>query len=228
MYTPCPSNKFCKGSDGSCFASAAVESPNVFVDESPPIIQGACKRKPSFSACVDGEDPEVCGCDGNTYICRDEAYRNGVNVDYVGSCESSDGRYIVNSGSPNRRVITLNRASCAPGTNVQLFHQLNQDHQKWIYNYETNVIESVACPGMVLNIDGGSNSNCADETNIILWYEEGVQWEKWMYSPDGKLISMYCDNAVMDIFNGSDSNGANVQLYHDTGSDSWNQKWSFE
>jgi len=231
MYSPCPSNKFCKMDDGMCLSSSSSaaedESSDVYLDESPP-ISGMCKKKPSLSVCFDGEDPEVCGCDGETYVCRQEAYRNGINVDYVGSCTQSLGRYIVNAGSPDKRAITIANGSCTPGTNIQLFHQVNGDHQKWIYHYDTGVIESVACPGMVLNIDGGKNSKCVDETNIILWHESEVEWEKWMYSPEGKIISMYCENKVLDIFNGNNGNGANIQLYHDTGGSSWNQKWSFE
>jgi len=214
----------------SSSSGAEDESSDAYLDESPPIFSGVCKKKPSLSVCFDGEDPQVCGCDGETYACHQEAYRLGINVDYVGSCTQSPGRYIVNAASPNKRAITIANGggSCAPGTNIQLFHQVNGDHQKWIYHYDTGVIESVACPGMVLNIDGGSNSNCADETNIILWHESGVKWEKWMYSPKGKIISMYCEDKVLDIFNGSDDDGANIQLFHDTGDNSWNQKWNFE
>lgn len=209
---PCKTWQYCKVADGYCSTDG---------------MYGKCARTPDLSYCLDGEDPPVCGCDGQTYICRMEAERMGVNVAFEGSCGPSSTT-IVNSGSPNQRALDVSGGAnsyCQPGTNINLYQQNGEDWQQWIFN-DDGSIESVQCPGMVLNIENGSYSGCAASTNIILYPKSGVAWEQWYRGPNGMIYSSYCSGMVIEIEGGDDFNGANIQIGHDQ--EDWYQTWRWD
>mmetsp|Transcript_14415 Transcript_14415/g.33132 ORF Transcript_14415/g.33132 Transcript_14415/m.33132 type:complete len:341 (+) Transcript_14415:340-1362(+) len=205
---PCRRGQYCKVWDGMC-ATAGVE--------------GTCEDMPDLSACFHGKDQPVCGCDGETYICRSEAERAGVNVLHEGACETA----IVNSGSPTARAIDIfggANAGCAASTNIDVYDQNGQDWQQWKFNAD-GTIESVHCPGNVLNIEYGS---CTNGANIILYRKEGVAWEQW-FLESGMIVSKHCPSMVIEIDapSGVDQgNGANVKLGAVSGG--WNQMWKLQ
>ena len=205
---PCKRGQYCKIWDGMCATTGA---------------EGTCEDTPDFSACVGGEDQPVCGCDGETYLCRSEAERAGANVLHEGACETA----IVNSGSPTARAIDIfggANAGCAATTNIDVYNQNGQDWQQWKFNAD-GTIESVHCPGNVLNIEYGS---CTDGANISLYPKEGVAWEQW-FLESGMIVSKHCPSMVIEVDapNGVDQgNGANIKLGAMSGG--WNQMWKLQ
>ena len=209
---PCKTWQYCKVNDGYCETDG---------------MYGVCTRMPDLSFCVYGEDPEVCGCDGVTYLCRMEAERAGVNVVSEGACPSISTA-IVNSGSPNQRALDVSggaNSHCQAVTNIELYQQNGQDWQQWIFN-DDGSIESVFCPGMVLNIEYGGSNGCAAGSNVILYPKSDVAWEQWYRGPNGMIYSSYCSGMVIEIEGGDDSNGANIQIGYDQGA--WYQTWKWE
>ena len=140
----------------------------------------------------------------------------------------------VNSG----KVLDVNDAQAVSGANVQQYTGNDSRAQKWIVEQNddgTYSISSALWENLSLDISGASTSNGA---NIQIYNSNGSNAQKWnfisereLYAsldqeaannkdvlPDGTyVISSNTDNTkVIDVSNGSTSNGANVQMWEST------------
>ena len=125
--------------------------------------------------------------------------------------------YMFNTHSSKQ--LTIKDKLCTEGTNVEL-NGIDLLDQQWVLNSD-NTIESVGCPGMVLDIDG---STCKNGLSIIISTKtSGSVSQRWSLREDGSIESLKCENRGIDIRGYGTHNGAHIHLWSIHGE--WNQIW---
>jgi len=118
------------------------------------------------------------------------------------------------------KLLTLNGGVCTSGTDIVLWQNSSYDFQKWLVNSD-GTLESVPCPGMVIDIEG---SSCSGEFLKLYRKVNNLASQVWRLQSDGYLRSITCNiGKVVDIMYSSTSNGAEIIIYDAHGG--WNQMW---
>ncbi|KAL3800022.1 hypothetical protein ACHAWO_004700 [Cyclotella atomus] len=119
------------------------------------------------------------------------------------------------------KLITIKGGACKPSNRVELWEDVGGYWQQWV-SLDDGSLESVECPGMVLDIDGGS---CKNGGSIVLAFRSGGVSQKWIIH-DGVVESVLCPNKGIDIQGFGTSNGASLHLWklHNK----WNQLWNID
>ncbi|KAL3779513.1 hypothetical protein HJC23_011149 [Cyclotella cryptica] len=120
------------------------------------------------------------------------------------------------------KLITIKEGQCFDGNNVQLWQNDNLGWQQWVLNRD-NTIESVYCPGLVLDI-ARDDSTCANGTPIIVSTRtSGRESQQWTLRQDGVIESTICPDKGIDIRGYGTDNGAFIHLW--SLHLQWNQVW---
>lgn len=127
------------------------------------------------------------------------------------------GIYEIESKLNSNMVIDVSGGSTGDGANVQLWTADNVSQQRFALEPQSDDVYVIRAThsNKVLTVDTNNN-------NV---YQATCNWsnnQKWKIQEAGygyyKLISLY-NSCVLDIYNGSATNGQNVQVYSDNGSD---------
>lgn len=150
------------------------------------------------------------------------------NITYLGN-----GYYTIQA-THSKKVLDVVGAGKKNGTNVQQYGANGTDAQKWMIRKEKSGYYSIVskCNGLYLDVASGSTK---DGTNVQMYKANGTKSQLFVFEkiePPTKTIengtyvikSALNTNKVVDIYAGSTSNGANVQLY--TRNDSNAQKFN--
>lgn len=149
--------------------------------------------------------------------------------------------YITFTNAKSGKVLDVKSAKFANGTNVQQYESNDTRSQKWIViddGKESFRIVSALWPDLALDV---KNASTANKANVQIYMSNGTKAQSWQFlslnleveeCDDLGLVDMYTlqsaidESYVVDIKNGSKSNGANVQLYKSNGTNA--QKFRFE
>lgn len=117
------------------------------------------------------------------------------------------------------KILSIKGGICSPGTGIVLWKNKGYDFQKWFVG-EDGSLESVYCPGMVMDIDG---SLCARKF-VKIYSKVNATSQVWSMTADGILRSVECNTGkAVDIRSGNTANGAQIIVYSEHGG--WNQMW---
>lgn len=139
------------------------------------------------------------------------------------------GTYIIRSSANANKAVDVKSASKNNGANVQLYSSNNSAAQKWkaTKNSDGTYTFMNCNSGKALDVKGGK---AASGTNVQQWSKNSsAKAQRWVvtYCPGGfKLTSALAPGIVLDLTNGSTSNGANVRIYNDNGTLA--QRFTFE
>lgn len=149
--------------------------------------------------------------------------------------------YITFTNVKSGKVLDVKSAKFANGTNVQQYESNDTRSQKWIVvddGEESFRIVSALWPDLALDV---KNASTANKANAQVYMSNGTKAQSWQFlslNPEVEecvdlgladtytLHSVIDESYVIDIKNGSRSNGANVQLYKSNGTNA--QKFRFE
>ena len=140
----------------------------------------------------------------------------------------------------NAKSIDVEGGTISAGTNIQMWTDNDTRAQKWdvedtgdtvIYQnteYTAWYIKLIEAPTFVADVSYGT---IARGTNIQLWSSNGSAAQKWIFVPidlyhSGGLYeirNMEKTSMVLDVADGSTTNGANVHLWPSNGTNA--QKW---
>lgn len=128
--------------------------------------------------------------------------------------------YITNPASS--KVLDIYDTGCANGNWIRLFHMDQFVGRKlWKYNTDST-IESVGCPGFVLDPGKNKGDSCGT-SSLRIWQKDSQRQQKFWFKPDGSIVSFDCPTMVIDVSNESTNNDAQILMYED--GDRSNQKW---
>lgn len=132
--------------------------------------------------------------------------------------------YLLKLGVGTRQVIDVKSASASNGANVQSYVSNMTSAQKWVVSHDADgyVTFTNVGSGKVLDVAGGK---MVSKTNIAQYESNGSRAQKWVVVPNDDanplsgctIYSALYPNMVLDVYNGSSTNGANVQLYAQNG-----------
>ena len=134
-----------------------------------------------------------------------------------------DGYYTINSKLANNKVLDVDNAKKANGTNVQLYQSNNSVAQIWYLKKLDNgyyAILSSMNPEVALTAASGDRTN---GVNVQISKYADLDTQKWAIKNDGKgynVIVSKANGLNIDVLNGNTTNGTNIQLYQNTLSDS--------
>ena len=138
-----------------------------------------------------------------------------------------DGYYTINSSLDISKVIDINHAYKANGTNIEIYQSNNGNNQIWNIKYLKEgyyTITSSMNPNLSLDLTGG---NTVNGTNIELYRYNGSNAQLWKIIDDknGNIsISPKTSTTIcLTIKNSSTENGTNIQA--ETCNNSNNQKF---
>lgn len=127
----------------------------------------------------------------------------------------SEGVFEIRSAIDSGKVLDVSGGSTSSGANVQLWQSNGSHAQKWLVSKvegEKNIytVESLVS-GMRLACDGNGNVvQCAASTDASQYWSPTIS--------NGCIVLKNVQTAkVLDVANGSNSNGANVQCYASNG-----------
>lgn len=148
----------------------------------------------------------------------------------------TEGVYVIVSAK-SLLALDVQGASDYPGANVQQYTANGTDAQVWALVQKGDKWEIVApLTGNSLDVLNGAE-NAKDGTNVQQYTRNGTQAQTWEVAADGKTVSyggktydtytVKVDgrSLVLDVSNGSTTEGANVQVYQPNQSDA--QRWAF-
>ncbi|KAL3800639.1 hypothetical protein HJC23_006101 [Cyclotella cryptica] len=131
---------------------------------------------------------------------------------------ASQNFFIINPASGH--LLTINDTVCDSGT--PLIIDLNQTDawQKWVINQD-NTIESLHCPGMVVDIQG---SGCPNGAMIVIAPKvDSLDRQVWTRREDGVIWNANCNTQALDINTGVATPGQGIILWGIHGG--LNQRW---
>ena len=150
--------------------------------------------------------------------------------------------YLIIKNAQSGKVLDVSGGSLAAGTNIEQYASNGTRAQRWIATPGSIegafVLHSALYPDLVFDVSGGSGSSGA---NVQTYWSNGTAAQSVLFIPlnpqvdpcdDFKLDGWFTvspahdASKVFDIASGSDSNGANVQLYGANGT--FAQDFSFE
>jgi len=117
------------------------------------------------------------------------------------------------------KLLSIKGGICSPGTDIVLWRNNGYDFQKWFIRGDGS-LESVHCPGMVMDIEG---SLCAGKF-VKIYNKVDTASQVWNIQVDSILQSIECNTGkALDIRSGKTTNGAEIIVYSEHGG--WNQRW---
>ena len=150
-------------------------------------------------------------------------YANGKNqkykITYIGN-----GYYTMRNVT-SKKYLDIAYAGTTNGTNVWQYEENESDAQKWIIKKTEDGYYNIIsfCNDLYLDVAYGSTAN---GTNIQVYEGNGTKAQKFIFTPVEVIegtqsisngtykISMYIDNnKVLDVVEGSNYNGANIQIW---------------
>jgi hypothetical protein len=152
--------------------------------------------------------------------------------------QSSPSASVVFLNAYTGKLIGIKEGLCSNGNAVELQQNDRLAWQQWFRNQD-NTIESVHCPGMVIDIERNGygsgllrqleadGSSCDQGLLITISAKiKGRDSQMWKLNEDGFVESMKCSNMGIDIRGFGENIGAHIHLWTATGA--WNQAWSIE
>ena len=127
-----------------------------------------------------------------------------------------EGYYTINSKLDNNKVIDVDNAKKANGTNVQLYSLNNSVAQIWYLKKLDNgyyAILSAMNPEVALTASSDDRTN---GINVVISKYEELDTQKWAIRNVGNgydVIVSKANGLNLDIYNGNTSNGTNIWLY---------------
>lgn len=140
----------------------------------------------------------------------------------------ANGAYVLENMATGK-VLDVEGASTASGTNVQVYERNGTDAQGFefvstdVLSEGTYVVRSALDSTMVLDVKNGS---LEDYANVQLFTSNDTGAQKWnvLKNDDGSFTFENCASGkALDVLNANASNGANVQQYESNSSAA--QKW---
>ena len=153
--------------------------------------------------------------------------------------------YVTFTNVGSGKVLDVKSGSAESGANVQQYASNDSRAQKWIVEQNNNgtyTISSALWPGLVLDVKSGSSANKA---NVQIYQSNNSAAQSWNFISENELyasldkrasinkdvlrdgtyvISSDTDNSkVLDVTNGSKSDGANIQMWEANMSEA--QQW---
>jgi hypothetical protein len=124
--------------------------------------------------------------------------------------------------------VAINDKTCTNGPGVQLWEYTGDLSQQWILNEFDSSIESLLCPGLVLDIEGDDDILvCENGVSLVIATKDrdGRKSQSWSIRDDGIIESKRCPNYVVDIQGYGTHNGVPIYLWNLHSE--WNQIWQF-
>ena len=134
-----------------------------------------------------------------------------------------EGYYTINSKLANNKVLDVDNAKKANGTNVQLYQSNNSVAQIWYLKKLDNgyyAILSSMNPEVALTAASGDRTN---GVNVQISKYTDLDTQKWAIKNAGNgynVIVSKANGLNIEVLNGNTTNGTNIQLYQNTLSDS--------
>jgi hypothetical protein len=220
-------------------AASSTNGTNIHIWES----NGSCAQSWRVKKNTDGSIEFISACSGKVLDVAGGRAANGTNVQLWESNSTNAQKWLLNqnsgslivpgiykivSGLSANKVLDVNAAGSANGTNVQLWDSNGSLAQKWQVEYnptkDTYKITNVGS-GKLLDVLGAGSS---DGTNIHIWESNGSCAQSWRVKKylDGtvELVSA-CSNKALDVAAAKTANGTNIQLWSRNISQA--QKWVF-
>jgi surface antigen len=125
-------------------------------------------------------------------------------------------------------AVVLDLASCGgAGSNVQVWWDLNNNCQKWVFQLQTNgTYEIKTKNNLALNLDAAGCGSYAG-TNVAVWYDNDLNCQRWFLYPqaDGsfEIKRQDAEHLNIDVAGCGAQGGANVHLWDDNNSNC--QRW---
>ncbi len=127
-----------------------------------------------------------------------------------------EGYYTINTKLNSNKVLDVDNAKKANGTNVQLYQSNNSVAQIWYLKKLDNgyyAILSSMNPEVALTAASGNRTN---GVNVQISKYADLDTQKWAIKNVGSdyvVISSKANGLNIDVFNGNTVNGTNIQLY---------------
>jgi len=132
------------------------------------------------------------------------------------------------------KLLSIKNGECAEGNTIELFEDVNADWQLWTFDEVHLSVESVACPGFVIDLGNGDDSECSNGEALIISPKQNKTSQAWHSGRDGIIENLKCLDLVVDIEAYGTHDGAKIYLWRKHGEwnehvwsvhGTWNQQW---
>ena len=131
-----------------------------------------------------------------------------------------DGYYFINPKTSNKKAIDLNSSGTYDGNNIQVYDANSTMAQKWYVSYLGDGSYKI-----VSNIDNNfaltTENIDTKESNVFIQTYNNSENQQWIIRDlhNGYYSLITKENKYLDIQNGSLTNGTNIWIYDNNGSD---------